>query len=79
MCILAPKGKSEYINMDKVEDASRLEEIGTLFSPSAPVANSISMKLPAFWPDAAEVWYTQADAQFLIQSVIVSRPSSTTQ
>ena len=22
------------------------------------------MKLQAFWPDAAEVWFAQADAQF---------------
>ena len=47
--------------MDKVEDAPRLEEIGNLFLRSTPVANTISMKLPAFWPDAAEVWFAQAD------------------
>ena len=51
--------------MDKVEAAPGLEEIGDLFPPSAPstpVANSVGMKLPAFWPNVAEVWFGQADA-----------------
>ena len=43
--------------MDKVEEAPRLEEIGNLFPPFIPEANSVSMKLPAFWPDAAGVWF----------------------
>ena len=29
------------------------------------------MKPPAFWPDAAKVWFAQTDAQFTIQSVTV--------
>ena len=29
------------------------------------------MKLPAFWPDAAEVWFAQADAQFGIKAMTV--------
>ena len=31
------------------------------------------MKLPAFWPDAAEVWFAQADTQFAIGNVSVSK------
>ena len=31
------------------------------------------MKLPVYWPDAAEVWFAQADAQFPIHSVRVSK------
>ena len=31
------------------------------------------MKLPAFWPDAAEVWFAQADTQFAIQNISVSK------
>ena len=50
-----------------------LEDISQLFPPSALVANNVSMKLPAFWPDAAEVWYPQADAQFAISSISVSK------
>ena len=30
------------------------------------------MKLPVFWPDPAEVWFAQVDAQFTIRSVTVS-------
>ena len=43
-------------------------------SPSAvPVAANVSMKLPTFWPDAAEVWFAQADAQFGIRNLTVSK------
>ena len=35
-------------------------------SPAVPVATNVSMKLPAFWPDAAKVWFAQADMQFAI-------------
>ena len=31
------------------------------------------MKLPVFWPDADKVWFAQADAQFVIRSVTVSK------
>ena len=31
------------------------------------------MKLPAFWPDAAEVWFAQADTQFAIRNISVSK------
>ena len=41
-------------------------------SPSIPVAANVALKLPVFWPDAAEVWFSQADAQFAIRSVTVS-------
>ena len=33
------------------------------------MAANVSMKLPIFWPDAAEIWFAQADAQFAIRSV----------
>ena len=33
----------------------------------------MSMKLPAFWPDKAEMWFEQADAQFAIQNFTVSK------
>ena len=62
--------------MDKVEATPGLEEIGHSFSPSTlstPVAYSVAMKLPAFWPDKAEVWFAQADAQFAIRNVSFSK------
>ena len=31
------------------------------------------MKLPTFWPDMAEVWFAQTDAQFAIWNVTVSK------
>ena len=47
------------IKKDKVTKPPGLEDIRTLFPPSAPYLPSpganVSMKLPAFWPDAAEV------------------------
>ena len=63
------KGKSD------ISDTPGLEDIGDLFPPSpsvSPIPN-ISLKLPAFWLDAADVWFTQADAQFVIKSISVSK------
>ena len=59
-----------------IKNAPGLKEIESLFSPptpSTPVANNISMKLPAFWPDVAEVWFAQADAQFAIRIISISK------
>ena len=47
-----------------IEEAPGLGDNKTLFpsSPDAvPVAANVSMKLPTFWPDAEEVWFTVAD------------------
>ena len=49
------------------------EKISNLFPSSTPVANSFSIKLPVFWPDPAEVWFAQAEAQFTIRYVTVSK------
>ena len=50
---------------DEVIEPPGLEEISNLFPPSAPASPSpvanVLMTLPAFWPDAAEVWFAQAD------------------
>ena len=68
--------------MSKKQDTTAIEEapgLGyteALFSPTSdavPVAANVSMKLPTFWPDAAEVWFAQADTQFAIRNVTVSK------
>ena len=41
--------------------------------PTVPMANNMAMKLPAFWPDASEVWFAQADAQFVIKAVTIAK------
>ena len=55
---------------NEIKEASGLEDIRNFFPPLSPASPSLkanlSMKLPAFWPDTAEVWFTQADAQFAI-------------
>ena len=33
----------------------------------------MTMKLPAFWPDTTEVWFTQADTQLTILNISVSK------
>ena len=62
---------------DKVIEPPALEGISDLFPPSAPASPSpvvnVSMKLPVFWPDEAEVWFAQADTQFMIRNVSVSK------
>ena len=37
------------------------------------MANNVAIKLPAFRHDAAEVWFAQADGQFAIKAVTVSK------
>ena len=59
--------------MDKSKDApGHVDEADTL-PPNVPMANNMAMKLPAFWPDAAEVWFAQADSQFAIKTVTLSK------
>ena len=41
--------------------------------PSVPGAANIALKLTVFWPDAAEVWFAQADPQFAIRGISVSK------
>ena len=62
---------------DEVVKPLGLQDIADLSPPSAPsspspVAN-LSMKLPVFWPDAAKVWFSQAEIQFAICNVTVSK------
>ena len=40
---------------------------------TAIVSTAVLMKLPVFWPEAAEVWFAQTDAQFAIRHVSSSR------
>ena len=59
-----------------IEEAPGLGDTKALFPPSpdaVPVASNVSMKLPTFWPDAAKVWFAQADAQFAIWNLTVSK------
>ena len=42
-------------------------------SPSVPLAANVALKLPVFQPDAAEVWFAQADAQLVIKTITVSK------
>ena len=44
-----------------------------LLPPPSVVAANVTLKLPVFWPEAAEVWFAQADAQFAIKSNSVSK------
>ena len=62
---------------DKVVQPPGLQDIADLFPPLAPSSPSpvgnMSMKLPVFWLDAANVWFVQADAQFAFRNVTVSK------
>ena len=62
--------------MPKVDETPKLVGVADadlLPPPSVPVAANVALKLPVFWPKAAEVWFAQADAQFAIKSITVSK------
>ena len=62
--------------MPKVDENPELDGAADILpppSPSVPVAANVTLKLPVFWPEAAEVWFAHADAQFAIRSVTVSK------
>ena len=63
------KGKSD------ISKTPGLKNIGDFFSPSTSVSlmANVSLKLPTFCPDNAEVWFEQADAQFVIKSISVGK------
>ena len=61
-----------------IEEAPDLGDIEALFSPTSasdavPLAANVSMKLPVFGPDAAEVWFAQVGNQFAIRNVTFSK------
>ena len=60
--------------MPKVNETPELVGVADadlLPPPSVPVAANVALKLPVFWPEAAEVWLAQADAQFAIKSITI--------
>ena len=63
--------------MPKVDEIPELLEASNadlLVPPSVPaVAANAALKLSVFWPEAAEVWFAQADPQFAIRSITVSK------
>ena len=63
--------------MPKVDETQELLEASNadlLAPPSVPaVAANVALKLPVFWSEAAKVWFAQADAQFAIRSITVSK------
>ena len=62
--------------MPKVDETPELGGEADLIPPPVPsvlVAANVALKLPVFWPDSAEVWFAQADAQFAIRAISVSK------
>ena len=63
--------------MTKVDETPELlaaSNADLLAPTSVPgAATNVALKLPAFWPENAEVWFAQAEAQFAIKSISVSK------
>ena len=49
------------------------EEEGSNVSLSAVPLTTVSLKLSTFWTDSPEVWFIQAEAQFEVKRITVSR------
>ena len=64
-------------NLNETPELGGEADILPPLSPSVSVAANDTLKLPVFWPNTAEVWFAQADTQFAIRSITVSRQSST--
>ena len=41
--------------------------------PTADLLNTVTVKLPPFWPDNIERWFVQAKSQFQLKKVVVSQ------
>ena len=52
---------------------SREEETTSGTATNPGVINTVSLKLPTFWPEEVEVWFAQAEAQFAIKRIMDSR------
>ena len=49
------------------------DNVQALAEPSSlDLLNSVSVKVPAFWPDSAEAWFVQVEAQFALKGVTAS-------
>ena len=61
--------------MPKVDETPELlgASNADLLPPPSVVAANVALKLPMFKPEAAEVWFAQADAQFAIKNILVSK------
>ena len=60
--------------VNKIPELLEVSNADLLAPPSVPaVTANVALKLPVFWPEAAEVWFAQADAQFAIKTITVSK------
>ena len=60
--------------MPKVDETPEIMATPNAGLPSSSRASTnVALKLPTFWPENAEVWFAQAEAQFAIKSISISR------
>ena len=49
------------------------DNVQALAGPSSlDLLNTVSVKVPAFWPESAEAWFIQVEAQFVLKGVTAS-------
>ena len=73
MCRISTHEVKLFFNMQKVDETLWLNREAAILPPSFLVAANVALKLPVFYPDAAEVWFAQGDAQFAIRTITVSK------
>ena len=49
------------------------DNVQALVEPSSlDLLSTVSVKVPAFWPESAEAWFIQVEAQFALKGVTAS-------
>ena len=59
--------------LDEREEKYKAKEAAVAAATKTVEIAHVSLKLPLFWPNRAELWFTQAEAQFVIKKIKLSQ------
>ena len=59
--------------LEEREEEYKAKEAATAAATRTAEIAQVSLKLPPFWPNRAELWFTHAEAQFVIKQITCSK------